>query len=67
MQDKAGTDEHMFPSMQSDVCAEPAMGDFLIWQRRMRGALSLLPLASGPWIWKPPADAPPMTQGNLFD
>jgi hypothetical protein len=27
--------------------------DFLIWQRRMRGALSQLPMASGPWIWRP--------------
>lgn len=66
-QDKARTDEHMLASMQGDLCAEPAMGDFLIWQRRMRGALSHLPMASGPWIWNPPVDAPPMMQGNLFD
>lgn len=46
------------------ACSET---EFALWQRRMRGALSQLPMASGPWIWKPPADAPPMTQGNLFD
>ena len=26
---------------------------FLKWQRDMRGALSQLPMASGPWIWAP--------------
>jgi hypothetical protein len=34
--------------------AVPAIQGFLIWQRHMRGALSQLPMASGPWIWKPP-------------
>jgi hypothetical protein len=29
--------------------------EFTRWQRQMRGALSRLPMASGPWIWKPPA------------
>jgi hypothetical protein len=28
--------------------------EFTRWQQRMRGALSQLPMASGPWIWKPP-------------
>lgn len=37
------------------------------WQLRMRGALSALPMASGPWIWKPPAaEAPQPQQMNLF-
>jgi len=27
--------------------------EFAHWQRRMRGALSRLPTACGPWIWKP--------------
>lgn len=30
--------------------------EFIHWQRRMRGALSAMPMASGPWIWEPPAD-----------
>ena len=27
--------------------------EFILWQRHMRGALSQLPMASGPWIWRP--------------
>ena len=27
--------------------------EFTLWQRHMRGALSQLPMASGPWIWRP--------------
>jgi hypothetical protein len=27
--------------------------DFTLWQQHMRGALSQLPMASGPWIWRP--------------
>ena len=27
--------------------------EFTLWQQRMRGALSQLPMASGPWIWRP--------------
>ena len=39
-----------------------------LWQRHMRGALSRLPMASGPWIWKPPApELPKMQQLGLFD
>lgn len=30
-------------------CSETA---FILWRRRMRGALSRLPSASGPWIWE---------------
>ena len=38
-----------------------------IWQQHMRIALSRLPMASGPWIWSPPApERPKPTQGNLF-
>ena len=36
------------------------------WQQRMRGALSHLPMASGPWIWLEPAPQPILTQANLF-
>lgn len=37
------------------------------WQQHMRGALSRLPTASGPWIWSPQKPTPPpMIQGNLF-
>ncbi|MEM1149042.1 MAG: hypothetical protein AAGI03_00585 [Pseudomonadota bacterium] len=31
------------------------------WQQHMRGAISRLPISSGPWIWKP------MQQGSLFE
>lgn len=31
--------------------------EFIHWQRHMRGALSRLPMASGPWIWRP-SEAP---------
>ena len=27
--------------------------EFTLWQQHMRGALSQLPMASGPWIWRP--------------
>jgi len=36
------------------ACSETA---FTLWQRDMRGALSALPMASGPWIWLPPKEA----------
>ncbi|WP_287882853.1 DNA methyltransferase [Paracoccus sp. (in: a-proteobacteria)] len=32
--------------------------EFTRWQQHMRGALSQLPMASGPWIWRP-VDTPP--------
>lgn len=35
------------------LCAGSAMA-FTHWQQDMRGALSRLPTASGPWIWTPP-------------
>jgi len=36
------------------------------WQQRMRGALSQLPMASGPWIWQEPDQTPTMVQADLF-
>ena len=32
------------------ACSET---EFTLWQRHMRGALSQLSMASGPWIWRP--------------
>lgn len=41
--------------------------EFTHWQQDMRGALSLLPTASGPWIWQPPeTEAPTPTQISMF-
>lgn len=41
--------------------------EYARFQRRMRGALSALPTASGPWIWEPPAKtAPEPTQMDMF-
>jgi len=48
------------------LCACSAT-EWFHWQQRMRGALSRLPTASGPWIWKPPAVMTPALQGSLFD
>lgn len=48
------------------LCACSAM-EFTLWQQLMRGALSHLPMASGPWIWRP-GDAPEgPAQMNLFE
>jgi len=33
----------------------------------MRGALSQLPMASGPWIWRPMAGPEGPTQMDLFE
>jgi len=38
-----------------------------LWLQRMRGALSQLPMASGPWIWAPPKEPPQPVQRCLFD
>lgn len=46
--------------------AVDARASFLTWQRQMRGALSHLPMASGPWIWKPPAETQEPIQHDLF-
>jgi len=40
--------------------------EFTHWQRRMRGALSAMPMASGPWIWKPPPIAQQPAQMSMF-
>ena len=36
------------------------------WFIAMRGALSALPTASGPWIWKPPAEVEETKQWEMF-
>ena len=41
--------------------------EFTLWQQRMRGALSQLLMASGPWIWRPTDGAQRPAQMNLFD
>lgn len=41
--------------------------EFTLWQRHMRGALSRLPMASGPWILTPPAQAAVLHQLSLFE
>ena len=38
-----------------------------LWQQRLRGALSLLPMASGPWIWRPADGAQGPAQMNFFE
>jgi hypothetical protein len=41
--------------------------EFTLWRQQMRGALSAMPTASGPWIWKPPAEVVhKATQLDLF-
>ena len=47
------------------LCACSAMA-WCLWQQRMRGALSALPTASGPWIWQPPVMEAAMVQHDLF-
>jgi site-specific DNA-cytosine methylase len=41
--------------------------EFTHWQQRMRGALSRLPMASGPWIWRPEDGPEGPAQMNLFE
>ena len=41
--------------------------EFTLWQQRMRGALSRLPMASGPWIWRPTDGSEAPAQMNLFE
>jgi hypothetical protein len=64
-QNQTRQNEHMLASLSGCVCSQPPMG-FLIWQQRMRGALLRLPMASGPWIWKPPADVTAPQQMTLI-
>jgi len=47
------------------LCACSAM-EFTLWQRQMRGALSALPMASCPWIWKPTDNVKNHTQIEMF-
>jgi hypothetical protein len=37
------------------------------WQQHMRGALSRLPMASGPWIWRPGEEPERPAQMTLFE
>jgi hypothetical protein len=48
------------------LCACSAT-EFIHWQQHMRGALSLLPMASGPWIWRPTDQAQHPAQMSLFE
>jgi hypothetical protein len=41
--------------------------EFTLWQQHMRGALSQLPTASGPWIWRPRDAAQRPVQMTLFE
>ena len=47
------------------LCACSAT-EFSVWQRDMRGALSQMPTASGPWIWLPPATVTMAEQMSLI-
>jgi len=48
------------------LCACSAT-EFTHWQQRMRGALSQLPTASGPWIWRPTDRTEGSAQMTLFE
>jgi hypothetical protein len=48
------------------LCACSAT-EFTLWQQRMRGALSQLPMASGPWIWRPTDQVHHPAQMSLFE
>jgi hypothetical protein len=48
------------------LCACSAT-EFTLWQQHMRGALSQLPMASGPWIWRPMDQAQRPAQMSLFE
>ena len=48
------------------LCACSAT-EFTLWQQHMRGALSQLPMASGPWIWRPTDEAERPAQMTLFE
>jgi hypothetical protein len=48
------------------LCACSAT-EFTLWQQHMRGALSQLPMASGPWIWRPSEGPEGPTQMTLFE
>ena len=46
------------------ACSET---EFSHWQQRMRGALSQLPMASAPWIWRPAEEPEGPAQMSLFE
>jgi hypothetical protein len=46
------------------ACSET---EFTLWQQHMRGALSQLPMASGPWIWRPSEGPERPAQMDLFE
>ena len=48
------------------LCACSAT-EFTLWQRHMRGALSQLPMASGPWIWRPTDSAQRPAQMDFLE
>ena len=48
------------------LCACSAT-EFTLWQQHMRGALSQLPMASGPWIWRPTNAAPRPAQMDFLE
>lgn len=48
------------------LCACSAT-EFTRWQQHMRGALSQLPMASGPWIWRPADENQRSAQMSLFE
>ena len=48
------------------LCACSEM-EFTHWQQHMRGALSQLPTASGPWIWRPTDGSETPAQTTLFE
>jgi len=48
------------------LCACSAT-EFTLWQQRMRGALSQLPTASGPWIWRLTEATQRPAQMTLFE
>lgn len=48
------------------LCACSAT-EFTHWRQHMRGALSQLPMASGPWIWRPRDAAPRPAHMTLFE
>jgi hypothetical protein len=41
--------------------------EFIHWQQHMRGALSQLPMASGPWIWRPSDQAKRPVQMDFLE
>jgi len=48
------------------LCACSAT-EYTLWQQQMRGALSQLPMVSGPWIWRPTDPAQRPAQMDLFE